>query len=304
MCHSHTSCCITYSAESEYHEVEQDSLITNVAAIYGVLNTSSSARFGHSSCTALNIETYFSFIFLCSARTSTTRSYKTAFIRWLTKLPTVANQAPVLVRNDFHTRSCSRPRRSNTLRKQDYAAEEMQARSNTTVAGQHRKSLSHGNIPTASKGKKNDRIILKERGKRCLSSSREKQSPRVSKAICRPKGDSVAKETSSDILSPSPIPSIKLELKFSNSSLQETFPSISLIHEQDVMMEESFRPVGKKVVLPKLRLREKMPKDLDTDNNIFKHRMIRRTTISSIKRTTLINSKIIRRKTCIEKDIK
>jgi hypothetical protein len=180
----------------------------------------------------------------------------------------------------------------------------MQTRSNTTVAGRHRKSASHVNIPTTSEGKMDDRIIIKERGKRCLSSSREKQSPRVSKAICRPKGDSVVKETSSDILSPSPIPSSKLELKFSNSSLQETFPSIQLIPEQDVMMEESFRPVGKKVVLPKLRLRETMHKDLDTGTNIFKHRMLRRTTISSIKRTTLVNSKIIRRKTCIEKDIK
>ena len=284
-------------------DAEIISFVQSVATAHGVLNTCSSARYGHSSFTALNIQTYFSFIFLCSARTSSSRSYKTAFIRWLTKLPTVANQAPVLVRNDFHSRSCSRPRRSNTLRKQDCAAEEMQTRFNTTVTVQHRKSSSHGNILT-SEGKKDDCITLKERGKRCLSSSREKQSPRVSKAICRPKGDSVVKETSSDIMSPSPIPSSNLELKFSNSSLQETFPSISLIPEQDVMLEESFRPMGKKVVLPKLRLREKMHKDLDTGTNIFKHRMVRRTTISSIKRTTVVNSKTIRRKTCLDKDIK
>jgi hypothetical protein len=182
----------------------------------------------------------------------------------------------------------------------------METRSNTAVARQHCMSPStttapsHGKSPTLSECKKDDRSILKERGKRCLSSSREKQSPRLSKAICRPKGDSVVKETSSNNLSPSPLPSSK----FSNSSLQKTFPSISLIPEQDAMMEESFQPVSNKVVLPKLRLREKMHKDLDTGTNIFKQKMVRRTTISSIKRTTVVNSKIIRRKTCLEKDLK
>jgi hypothetical protein len=184
----------------------------------------------------------------------------------------------------------------------------MKTRSSTAAAGQRRKcsskttAVSQRNIPTTSDCKNDDHIVLKERGKRCLSSSREKQSPRLSKAICRPKGDSVVKETSSNILSPLPFPSSKLELKFPNSSLQETFPAIALIPEQDVKMEESFQPVGNKVVLPKLRLREKVHKDLDTGTNIFKHRVIRRTTISSIKRTTFVNSKIIRRKTSLEKD--
>jgi hypothetical protein len=144
--------------------------------------------------------------------------------------------------------------------------------------------------------------MLKERGKRCLSSSREKQSSRLSKAICRPKGESVVDETSSSILSPSPFPSGKMELKFSNSSLQQTFPTIALIPEQDAMTEESFESLGKKLVLPKLRLREKLHKDLDTGTNIFKHRMVKRTTITSIKRTTVLNSKVIRRKTSLEKN--
>lgn len=246
-------------------------------------------------------------MFLCSARTSSSRSYKTAFIRWLTKLPTVANQAPVLVRNDFRSRSCSRLKRSNGLDKQDCAAKEVTGSSSAMVAGQQHKSQpiasppSHGKTPTISQCKKVD-CITKERGKRSLSSSREKQSPRLSKAICRPKGESLIEKTSSGNLSPSRFPSSKLEPKFSNSSLQQTFSSIALIPEQDSMLEGSFEPLGKKVILPKLRLREKLHKDLDTGTNIFKHRMIKRTTITSIKRTTVLNSKVIRRKTSLEKD--
>lgn len=143
--------------------------------------------------------------------------------------------------------------------------------------------------------------MLKERGKRSLSNSREKQSSRLSKAICRPKGESVVEETSSNILSASPFLSTNQELKFSNSSLQQNFPAITLIPEQDSVMEKSLQPLGKKLVLPKLRLREKVHKELDTGTNIFKHRVMKRTTVTSIKRTTVLNSKVIRRKTSLEK---
>jgi hypothetical protein len=144
-------------------------------------------------------------------------------------------------------------------------------------------------------------MMLKERGKRSLSNSREKQSPRLSKAICRPKGETGVKETSSDILPESPPLSSNQEPEFSNSSLQPTFPAITLIPEQDPVVEESLQPLGKKLVLPKLRLREKALKELDAGTNIFKQRMIKRTTVTSIKRTTVLNSKVIRRKTSLEK---
>lgn len=273
----------------------------------GVSNNCASPTkcYAHSSFIPLSIQAYFSFMFLYSARTSSSRSYKTAFIRWLTKLPTVSNQPPVLVRNDFRSRSCSRPRKSNGLRKQDSTAEELKASSEAMAAGQRCKSPStatapsHKNIPKSSDCKKNEHIMLKERGKRSLSNSREKQSPRLSKAVCR--GESVVEETSSNILSSSPFLSSNQELKFSDSSLQQNFPAITLIPEQDSVVEKSLQPLGKKLVLPKLRLREKVHKESDTGTNIFKHRMMKRTTVTSIKRTTVLNSKVIRRKTSLEK---
>jgi hypothetical protein len=211
------------------------------------------------------------------------------------------------VRNDFRSRSCSRPRKSNGVRKQDPAAEGVKANSDAVVAEQRCKSLatatapSHRNIPKSTDCKKNEHVMLKERGKRSLSNSRGKQSPRLSKAVCRPKGESVVDETSSSILSPSPLLSSNRELKSSNSPSQQTFPAITLIPEQDSVMEENLQPLGKKLVLPKLRLREKVHKELDADTNIFKHRMIKRTTVTSIKRTTVLNSRVIRRKTSLEK---
>jgi hypothetical protein len=144
--------------------------------------------------------------------------------------------------------------------------------------------------------------MIKERSKRPLSSSREKQSPHLSKAICRPRGESVVEKTSSGSLSQSPFESSKLEVKLSNSSLQQTFSSIAPVPEQDAMLKGGFEPLGKKVILPKLRLRERLHKDLDTGTNIFKHRMMKRTTNASIKRTTVLNSKVIRKKTSLEKD--
>lgn len=209
------------------------------------------------------------------------------------------------MRNDFRSRSCSRPRKSNGLRKQDSAAEEMKASSEAAAAGQRRKSpstataSSHSNIPKSSDCKKNEHLVLKERGKRSLSNTREKQSPRLSKAICR--GESVVEETPTNVLSPSPVLSSNQELKFSDSSLQQNFPSITLIPEQDSVMEKGLQPLDKKLVLPKLRLREKVHKESDTGTNIFKHRMMKRTTVTSIKRTTVLNSKVIRRKNSLEK---
>ena len=133
-------------------------------------------------------------------------------------------------------------------------------------------------------------MSLKERGKRSLSSSREKQSPRLSKAICRPKGETMSEEVLSPILSSTS------EIKM-DSSLQGSLP----VNEVDATAEDVLEPVGKKVSLPKLRLREKtLHKDLDTGTNIFKHRMVKRTTITSIKRTTVLNSKVVRRKTMLK----
>lgn len=273
----------------------------------GVWNNCASPTkcYTHSSFVPLSIQAYFSFMFLYSARTSSSRSYKTAFIRWLTKLPTVSNQAPVLVRNDFRSRSCSRPRKSNGLRKRDSAAEEGKTSSETVAAGQRcnspstASSPSHRNIPQSSDCKKNEHNLLKERGKRPLSNTREKQSPHLSKAVCR--GESVVEETSSNILSPSPFLFGNQELKLSDPALQQNFPAITLIPEQDSVMEKSLQPLGKKLVLPKLRLREKVHRESDTGTNIFKHRMMKRTTVTSIKRTTVLNSKVIRRKTSLEK---
>ncbi|PSN49835.1 Dual specificity protein phosphatase CDC14A [Blattella germanica] len=191
------------------------------------------------------------------------------------------------------SRTGPRQRRGTGSRAKESAAEEVESNSTAAVGRRRYKPPAspiplRSGAPASADCKKEDRMTSKERGKRALSSSREKQSPRLSKAVCRLKGNAVAEEASS----PSPFPSSKSEPNFTSSSLQQ----ICLVAEPKA--EESLEPVGKKVTLPKLRLREKiMHKDLDTGTNIFKHRMVKRTTITSIKRTTVLNSKVIRRKT-------
>ena len=177
------------------------------------------------------------------------------------------------MKNDFRSRTGPRPKRSNG---------EEAGRRHT--------------LPTSSRSSivitSEDRTSSKDRAKRSLSCSRDKQSPRLPKAVCRPKGETMAEEISTPLLS------CKSEVKIIHSPLQETLP----VKEIDLAAVEVLEPMGKKVTLPKLRLREKnLHKDLDTGTNIFKHRMVKRTTITSIKRTTILNSKVVRRKS-IQKD--
>lgn len=106
-------------------------------------------------------------------------------------------------------------------------------------------------------------LSVPERSKRSLSSTREKQSPKLSKTVCRPTGAA--------------------DMDCMHLLISGNVPDNYL---------------GEKLVLPKVKLQEKLltPRDPELNTNIFKHRVVKRTTVTSIKRTTIANSRVIRPK--------
>lgn len=150
-----------------------------------------------------------------------------------------------------------------------------------------------------------------DRSKRPLSNSREMQSLRLPKALCRPRSKAHPSISTSML---TPMTGSNLGQSLADSANLAVHQQSQILPVKERVTESPFSEymsgdnlgtaIAKKMLLPKLRLRDKLPpKDMDTNTHIFKHKIVRRTTVTSIKRTTILNSKTIKKKNSLETEI-
>lgn len=133
-------------------------------------------------------------------------------------------------------------------------------------------------------------------GKRSLSASREKQSPRIAKALRRPCSSPMSLESSQEQTQKK-----KTGLPKTISKASSPMHSHCEDQERGATSNTETANVVSMVILPKLSLVESSrDKGKDATSSILKHKIVKRTTATSIKRSAVSSAKVVRKRKSIE----